>query len=435
MTKHWNSPTYTKEVLIPQHLNVSLDKLDSMNDQQLKIHLESVRVHIVSLITKKYTPFGSNLNENAIIQNLKKLNTELSVELILPNENTTFYTDATEDFEDGLLRYKPNHTKAINHWFFEMWEAETSSGINPLKQFHYSNMFQRNLTAFIKKNKFKIKERNSNARLSDCFAPLRITNGSKPVFNFSSSLAKWIYLNYANRNLNTDKDFYILDTSSGWGGRLGGALAASNHFPLNSKFVHYYGTDVNSSTHDQFYKLESYWKEHINTNLNFELYKSLEPAETILNDKVFNEHIGKFDIALTSPPYFDVERYSKDVNQSYLKYPLYSRGEEKSWKHGFLKRMIQNTFELLKSGGEFWLNVSDFNSKYGRKSLEYDSVKFAKECGFIHIRTYKMITPNIYPIIENRTKNSSKKAIIKTNVVIHNGKELKFEPIFVFLKP
>jgi hypothetical protein len=422
-------------VLVPQHLNISLNRLSSMSEVKYKEHIEEVRLYLLRLIEKKYSPFGGKANENEIINNLKTLNHEIGVKFIPPKEFSNYLFTQKDEYADGLLTYNTTHTRGINHWFFEMWESECSSGVNPLEQIKSKDIFYRNLNAIIRKNKFKIAERFPDAILKDGLDVLRITNGSKPAFNFSSALAKWIYLDVANRSSIIGNDFYILDSCTGWGGRLGGALASCNHLPLQNKNVHYYGTDVNSSTHYNFYKVASYWKEYINPNIKFDLYKSLIPAEVLTEDPVFAELIGKFDVAMTSPPYFNTEQYSKDLNQSYIKYPFYDKGGENSWKIGFLKRMIQTTYDLLKNGGEFWLNIADVRSKNITIPLEHDAVKLAKQVGFKHLLTYKMITPNIYNIIEDQAKNRiDGKKIDKANIIMHEGKELKFEPIFIFKK-
>jgi hypothetical protein len=422
-------------VLVPQHLNLSISRLALIKEVHYNSIIEEIRQNLLKAIEKKNSPFGGKLYENGIINNLKTLNNEIGVTFIPPKQYSCYSFAQEDDYADGLLIYNTTHTKGINHWFYELWESECSSGVNPLEQFKSKVKFHRNITAIIRNNKFKIAKRYPDADIKACLQPLRITNGSKPVFNFSSALAKWIYLDAAKRSTSIENDFYIFDSCTGWGGRLGGALASCNHLPLKNKYVHYYGTDVNSTTHDNFYKVASFWQEHINPNINFELYKSLVPAEVLTDDPIFAQLFGKFDVAMTSPPYFDTEQYSKDPNQSYLKYPHYNKGGENSWKNGFLKRMIKTTYDLLKVGGEFWLNISNVRSKNITIPLEHDAVQLAKQVGFKHLLTYKMITPNIYNIIEDQAKNRiDGKKVERVNIVIHEGKELKFEPIFVFKK-
>lgn len=436
MDKNNNSPTYTTIDLIPKELDFPLNLLSNMDESKFKEHIESVRIHLLNVIKTKHPPFGCQMSEEKIIQNLKKLNSDNTVKFISPHQD-----DFEEQFEDGLLKYNPHYTKGVNHWFFDIWHTKQAKGINPLTQFFDSTKFHKNIHSIIKGNKFKIFERKPNCKLSNCLSLLRLCNGAKPAFNFPSDLAKWIYLNAALRLNNMKSDFYVLDSCAGWGGRLGGILAACNHYPLEDKNVYYYCTDVNQSTHEQFFKLTNYWKKNINPKIKFKIHKSLTPAEDLLNDNNFIAHAGKFDIAFTSPPYFRTEQYSDDKDQSYLKYPKYDEEGELSWKNGFLKRMIETTFKLLKPNGEFWINIADINDdknliKYPVITLESDTLKLAKEAGFRHILTYKIITPNIYAIIDNKTqKTRNNKRKEKRNIIMVNGKETKYEPIFVFQKP
>jgi len=60
------------------------------------------------------------------------------------------------------------------------------------------------------------------------------------------------------------------------------------------------------------------------------------------------------DLIFTSPPYFDVERYSDEPTQSYVRYPTMD-----TWLGGFFTPMIEASCRLLRSGGVFALNVPD----------------------------------------------------------------------------
>lgn len=436
-----NYPTFTNTgVLFPQHLDLSIAAINRMNEHEYLRYIESVRLFSLELIEKRCPPFGVPLSIDEIIRNLMTLNNETGVTVIHP-DNYSNYTPFSEGRNENIsLKPNPNHTKGINHWFFELLLSETAHGINPLVQFYNPETFFKNLDAVIKHNKFKYYERNPNAAVTGAINQLRITNGSAPVYNFHCALAKWIYIDSAKRLAKNDDDYYILDTSMGYGGRLGGALASCNNSLLRNRTVHYYGTDVNSQTHSQFPKVSSFWKEYINPPINFRLHKSLTPAEILLEDSFFDNMRGKFHISLTSCPYFNTEQYSKDPDQSYIKYPNYDSGGEKSWKLGFLKPMIETNYHLLQDGGEFWLNIADINSsenliKYPCIRLESDAKKFAANIGFSHVKTYNMILPYMNSFSKEANKFSKdKRKAVRYNTIIINGKKMKFEPIFIFKK-
>lgn len=434
-----NCPTYTNEVLLPQHLNFSLQYLRQLPEPEYRSSIEEVRIGLLELINIRCPPAGVRLSTEELIENMKLLNIEIGVTEIPPDTHSRHIFSCDNTNENTSLRYKPHHTQSINHWFFEIWETETWQGKCILAQFHNSETFFKNMNAIIKKGKFKFAERNPHSRITDCVELLKITNGSKPAGNFPCSIAKWIYLNCAERLTSVYEDFYILDPCMGFGGRLGGALASCNHAPLNDRTVHYYGTDVNTSIHQQYKKVESFWREHINPSIKFNMYNSLIPAESIFEDRVFEGMEGRFHIAMTSCPYFNCERYSKDPNQSYIKYPSYDKGGDNSWRLGFLKRMIDNVYHLLQDDGEFWLNIADINSnenliKYPVIGLESDAKRFAIAAGFTHVLTYNMVMPDINAQKHKQAEEGAPHKISRDNIIERQGKKMKYEPIFVFKK-
>jgi len=71
-----------------------------------------------------------------------------------------------------------------------------------------------------------------------------------------------------------------------------------------------------------------------------------------------------FDIAFTSPPYFNVERYSYDDTQSWVRYK-----DIDDWNELFLQKSLDNVWKTIKPGGYLLVNISDVNaSSKGKKS-------------------------------------------------------------------
>jgi hypothetical protein len=60
------------------------------------------------------------------------------------------------------------------------------------------------------------------------------------------------------------------------------------------------------------------------------------------------------DLILSSPPYFDTEKYESSLNQSCYRYPTYAE-----WKEKFLSAVIAHGCRLLRRGGVFLLNLKD----------------------------------------------------------------------------
>lgn len=447
-------PKFTTVELFTQELDKNIDVLRSYNENDFKKYVESLRLHFVSLHGNKHPVFATNKTRTDIINDLKTFNNIHSTEL----ESITHKIGGTKQviFEDEntldynlLLSYNTRNSNAINHWFPEIWDTKISSGKAVTDQFYDSEQFYKNVRDIIIKDRFKLFDefKSGSQNISDFLIQcLRIVSGNQPVYNFPSTLAKWIYLDVVKRNKTTD-NFKILDTSCGWGGRMLAALSFADEPLMRNKKVSYWGTDPNTTVHDRFYEFIEFWKQNISTNDTFDFYKAVLPAEILLDDDKFENNVGTFDVMFTSPPYFNKELYSNDKTQSYIKYD----NNYPAWAKGFLKPMIKNTYNLLKEGGEMWINIADVKYKGSAyHPLEDDTVKYALECGFEHVKTYKMIF-GIMPGNDKRsdkTKQTEKEVLgIKRinrntkgenpktrNTIEYADKKYKFEPIFVFKK-
>ena len=170
----------------------------------------------------------------------------------------------------------------------------------------------------------------------------------QPAVNFPSLTARWIYENYTN-HIPKEETLNIYDPSSGWGGRILGAM--SSH-----RKIHYIGTDPNTDNfideigitryeyvanffNNECLESNSFWEEDKNTYHVFQ-----EGSEHIGNHKDFQQYKGKLDLVFTSPPYFDREQYSDDEEQSFKSYPQYD-----DWRDNFLKPTLENAFHSLRN--------------------------------------------------------------------------------------
>lgn len=147
----------------------------------------------------------------------------------------------------------------------------------------------------------------------------------------------------------------VLDACAGWGGRLVGFLA--------SQASEYNGTDASP------YQIEgdkAIWS-------TFQGFTEHEKAVT-LNCSPFEKQPlqdGYFDFALTSPPYFDTEKYlggeqSRESNANY-----------QSWRDNFYRVLIQKVFYALKHDAYFCLQVGS-----QRYPLLEDGKRLATDIGF-----------------------------------------------------
>ena len=152
----------------------------------------------------------------------------------------------------------------------------------------------------------------------------------------------------------------VLDFSAGWGDRLAGFYAS-----LNTEL--YVGLDPRVENHPIYHKQAKYYSELLTM---FEKKKKVffhaEPAE----DFDYSEYNDTFDIVFTSPPYFNVERYSYDDTQSWVRYKTIN-----DWNKDFLHKAIEKMWPSIRSGGKLCINISDVNaSSKGQSSKGWQKI-------------------------------------------------------------
>lgn len=161
----------------------------------------------------------------------------------------------------------------------------------------------------------------------------------RKVGNFPAREAARIYNKYFDK-----EKLNCLDTSCGFGSRMSGALLTGNN---------YYGFEPNN---ELFKKLNEYGdflrKNNIITGQDFRIYCT--GSENFVEDLV-----NKIDVAFTSPPYFDLEKYSDDGGESTNNYDNYDK-----WIECFAKKTIINTYKYLKVGGYAMINIKNISKKY-----------------------------------------------------------------------
>lgn len=148
---------------------------------------------------------------------------------------------------------------------------------------------------------------------------------------FRPSTAKAVYnYFYAER---------VLDISSGWGDRLSGFLA--------SDAERYVGVDPNVNL------IEGYQKQIDMFNTD----KSVKMISGCAESVDYGDEM--FDMIFTSPPYFNIERYTQESNQSFKKYKKLD-----VWLNEFLFVAIENAWNHLERNGLLILNISDVYSNH-----------------------------------------------------------------------
>jgi hypothetical protein len=157
----------------------------------------------------------------------------------------------------------------------------------------------------------------------------------------------------------------VLDTSTGFGGRLVGFFA--------SDCGTYIGIDPNTAT---VAGNEAMTAELCPAGKRVELLAL--PAEDVPAAQL----AGRADFAFTSPPYFAKELYSDEPTQSCVRY---ANGE--AWRVGFLLPLLALQYAALVPGAYACLNVADVTVRGERYPLTEWTVNAGRTAGFAYERT------------------------------------------------
>jgi hypothetical protein len=121
----------------------------------------------------------------------------------------------------------------------------------------------------------------------------------------------------------------VLDMTMGWGGRLIGACA------LN--IPKYTGIDLNSHLEESYKNMVETIKTMTDTDISLLFTDALTVDYSAID----------YDLVLTSPPYYNIELYNGTVEKT-----------KDVWDTEFYEPLFKKTWEHLKQGGHYCLNVS-----------------------------------------------------------------------------
>ena len=120
----------------------------------------------------------------------------------------------------------------------------------------------------------------------------------------------------------------VLDFTMGWGGRLVGACA------LN--IPKYIGVDYNKNLKAPYGKLSRFLKKNSTTDIQLFFQDALSVDYSKFD----------YDLVLTSPPYYNIETYGGNKQQS-----------KDDWDANIYVPIFQKTYQHLKRGGHYCLNI------------------------------------------------------------------------------
>ena len=172
------------------------------------------------------------------------------------------------------------------------------------------------------------------------------------VANFPPKEARDIYFRYFPNALDDSAEkINCLDTSCGFGSRMSSVLLSGHN---------YFGIDPNIELQGKLMECAKFYYDNgfIDENQSCSLY-------TQGSELFIDELEGIIDVSFTSPPYFNLEKYSNDESESTKHYDNYEL-----WIEKFAKPTIENTYRYLKVGGYAMINIK--NSTRGKKEKLFD---------------------------------------------------------------
>ena len=279
--------------------------------------------------------------------------------------------DRSNLFQDDIVKQTMHGLGLAWSYFPDSFDVQCGNKMTPLAAFNNDEIFMK-----VIRKRLKMGTYMSDSGIRKM---LKIFTGVQGVSNFRPTAAAAIYDTFA-------KDGVVWDMSGGWGGRLLGAIA--------SGVEAYITTEPSKEAFDGLLGLaEDFAHDRIEYELVNTGSEEMKPMKNSL------------DLCFTSPPYFDLEKYSDEQSQSYVKFP-----ERELWIEGFLRKTFKNCHYGLKEDGVMAINIADIKGN----ELEADMVKTAEQVGFRLVKKAKLALSNV---------NLRDKA-----------KKFKYEPIYIFIK-
>ena len=182
----------------------------------------------------------------------------------------------------------------------------------------------------------------------------------------------------------------IYDYSAGYGGRMLGTCTSRMHYQ-------YHCVEPNTQTVEYLTYLSSFLRSEI--KINCTVSEEYEPQD--------------IDLAFSSPPYFNLEKYCDEPTQCMVKYNTLDE-----WFEGYVEPTMQNIYKGLNTDGVFATNIANYKTAKEEFEIVDRWITTAKKVGFDYQTVIKMLLTT-RPGVGNFRKE---------------GKTEKYEGIYVFTK-
>lgn len=311
-----------------------------------EIKIESIK----DIFPKFYRKTEDNLKkrymENTLFEEFKKMDFPYSsrTEDRKSYAFKTFKEHAGFSLKGSILTGTTSGLELCEAFFPNIYECKRRGNLSPVEMWRDDNFLRRLVL-----NRLNHADRLSNASIRTGVKLL-----SKAVTNFKPGIAKYFYKTYATNGR-------VFDYSCGFGSRMLAAMSLD---------MEYVGCEPNLKTYNNLNKFGVFLSSKTN-------------GKFFISDKGSEEYIHKenyFDLAFSSPPFFDYEIYSQDSGQSIIKYPVYE-----DWLVGFWRKAIENCYKCLVPGGHFGVCISINQHEHMiEKTIEY-----CKELNFAQVVEYR----------------------------------------------
>jgi hypothetical protein len=176
--------------------------------------------------------------------------------------------------------------------------------------------------------------------------------GGNVATNFKTMNAKALYEKYV------PKGGTIYDFSAGFGGRMLAALTSKNNYK-------YLGVEPCVETYNNLLQLGEHIDNVVGIEVDHNMIGKSRWKVFCQGSEDYRHKAGNFvDFAFSSPPYFNLEKYSDEDTQCYNKFPTLDE-----WFQGYVRQTIKNIYFMLKPNAHYAVNIADFN--IGKDKVEF----------------------------------------------------------------
>ena len=296
-----------------------------------------------------------------------------------------FRNTSYNNVRDGRIGLGNNRGQTINRFLFpNMMTAEPKGrGSNSLKDRFYDDAKLRRAIRIC----FEFREGNRLVYPTAIRRALELVTGEN-IQNFKAQNARAI-VEYCCPALWGR----VYDYSCGYGGRLLGITSSNLQFE-------YVGVDPNTETVENLRLLNQFIE--ISGGTAGEIHQDV--SENFVPENI--------DCAFSSPPYFNLEKYSDEPTQCMNQFDSLD-----AWFEGYVAPTMQNIHTGLNADGVFATNIADYKTPKAEFKVVDRWIETAEKLGFKHTETVKMM--------------------LNTRPGVGNGKQEgveKFEGVYIFTK-